>query len=366
MSGRGMIEGAARRVVHGWEGVATGVDHTRAYRAQRADAMVSLRDAVRNAGARLADGQRRACDAYAREVLGSRWHAPWLYVYTAMRGTFLEGWIPASYMGRWVAPAMSSNLRSLSGTKTLTRRLLPEAPLPDLGYVLNGRLYDQDLALVEARSFLKGLAERHPTVVVKQDGGYRGFQVRQVPVGMIDPDSLGRWGNAVIQQRVRQHPELEAVVPGSVATYRIVTARTPDGSVSVRCGNVKFGRAGDTVIRAGSKYMVAVVADDGTLSDIGHTDDWTPSPVHPDTGRAVPSGRLPAYREAARLCRSLHEQFPHFGLVGWDVTADSEERVVVLEWNAGHIGVSYSESMIGPSFTGLGWESLHRRPRTDP
>jgi hypothetical protein len=74
----------------------------------------------------------------------------------------------------------------------------------------------------------------------------------------------------------------------------------------------------------------------------------------------VPGGRLPRYREAADLCRRLHEDFPHFGLIGWDVTVDHEEEVRVLEWNAGHIGVSYSESIVGPSFTGLGWEALHR------
>lgn len=350
----------ARRLVGSWEGLVSGIDHTRAYRAQRADALRSLDDARRNAGAALSPDLRRACDRYAIDVLGSRWHAPWLYVYTAVRGRFVEGWIPASYMGRWVAPAMSNGLLRLSGIKTLTRRLLPDAPLPDLAYLLGGAAHDRDLAPIDTGTLAVMLEATGETVIVKRDGGYRGFEVREVAVRDLVAGDLRRWGNAVVQERVRQHDALEAVVSGSVATYRIVTVREPDGAVAVRCGNVKFGRAGDDAVRAGSKYMVAVVDADGTLGDIGHTDDWHPSPVHPDTGRAVPGGRLPRYREATTLCRDLHGRFPHFGLIGWDVTVDDHDDVRVLEWNAGHIGVSYSETMLGPSFTGLGWEDLHR------
>ncbi len=355
-----MVSNLARRAATRWESLAASVEHARAYRAQRIDALESLDNAVRNAGAHLDSAQRRSCDQYATDVLGSRWHAPWLYVYTAMRGEFLEGWIPATYMGRWVGPAMSGHLGSLASTKTLTRRLLPGAPLPDLGYVLRGRWYDRDLLEIGRTRLLEAIAAVHDTVIVKRDGGYRGYQVRSMSLDELRGAEANTLGDAVIQERIRPHASLEAVVSGPVATYRIVTVRELDGEVTVRCGNVKFGRVGQDAVRGGSKFMVAVVSDDGRLAEIGHGDDWLPSPVHPETGRTVPGGRLPRYREAVELARGLHERFPHFGLIGWDLTVDAKEDVRLLEWNAGHIGVAYSEAIIGPSFTGLGWEHLHR------
>lgn len=355
-----MPEKLVRRTVRRWEQLSSAVEHARAYRAQRADALATLELVRRNAGVRLSTPQRTSCDEYAADVLGSRWHAPWLYVYTALRGEFLEGWIPGSYMGRWVAPAMSGGLGAMAGTKSLTRRLLPDASLPDMGYLIDGRVYDRDLTLVDSREFIHGLAREHDSVMVKSDGAYRGFGVRRVATLELltrDPRTLG---NAVIQEVVRQHPALEKVVPGVVATYRIVTVKEPDGAVGTRSGSVKYGRAGDDAVRGSSKFTQCVVADDGTVHAIGHTEDWTPSRVHPDTGVALAGGRLPRYREATELCRRLHRQFPHFGLIGWDVTVDDTEQVRVLEWNAGHIGVSYAEAVIGPCFTGLGWEDLHR------
>ena len=39
-------------------------------------------------------------DEYAMDVFGWKGFSPWFYVYSAMSGTFKEGWIPDNYYGK--------------------------------------------------------------------------------------------------------------------------------------------------------------------------------------------------------------------------------------------------------------------------
>jgi hypothetical protein len=355
-----MVAAWVRGPVSRWEGLVGWVERTRALRSQRAEAMDTLAGVLRVNDLTLAREVRGQCDEYAADVLGSRWHAPWLYVYAALQGRFREGWIPPSYLGQWVAPWSTGGLRGMTATKSMTRRILGTDALPDLGYVIAGRYYDRDFQPVDAAGFLAALRREHERVVVKRDGQYRGYGVRRMTVDELaaaDPSSLGP---CVIQSWVQQHPDLERVTPDASAAYRIVTARELDGTIGMRGGIVKFGQPGDGIVSGASKLMVGVVDDIGTLADTAHDEDWRVCTAHPATGVSVTGWVLPAYPEAVRLCTSLHASVPHLGVVGWDVTVDEAGRVRVLEWNAGHIGVSYSESTIGPSFIGLGWEDLHR------
>ena len=49
--------------------------------------------------------------------------------------------------------------------------------------------------------------------------------------------------------------------------------------------------------------------------------------------------------------------------VGWDVVVDSDDEVRVLEWNAGHNDIKFSEATQGPCFSDMGWETLWRSRR---
>ncbi len=45
-------------------------------------------------GKTLTPALKRRSDEYALEVLGDLEYAPWLYVYSMMRGEFRDGWMP--------------------------------------------------------------------------------------------------------------------------------------------------------------------------------------------------------------------------------------------------------------------------------
>lgn len=62
-------------------------------------------------GSRLTKKLKRIVDEYSSDVFGSRKYAPWLYVYTLVRGKFVEGWIPDNFFGRSVVPVVNKKLR---------------------------------------------------------------------------------------------------------------------------------------------------------------------------------------------------------------------------------------------------------------
>ena len=49
---------------------------------------------------------------------------------------------------------------------------------------------------------------------------------------------------------------------------------------------------------------------------------------------------------------------PYARCVGWDVTVDADEKVMLMEWNAEHNDVKFSEATQGPCFSDLNWERL--------
>lgn len=91
----------------------------------------------------LPSATRKHADEYCREVFGSDIHSHWLYVYSLVQGSFKEGWIPRSYFTLHVQPTLSPPGPSC-GHRHLLGRLLGSDCVPDIAYVLKGKVFDKD------------------------------------------------------------------------------------------------------------------------------------------------------------------------------------------------------------------------------
>ena len=56
------------------------------------------------------------------------------------------------------------------------------------------------------------------------------------------------------------------------------------------------------------------------------------------------------------MCIELHKKVPHITIIGWDMAICDDETTKVIEWNAKHCDIKFSEASTGPCFLGLGWE----------
>jgi hypothetical protein len=300
----------------------------------------------------------RAADAYAREVLGDACYAPWLRVYTALNGTFIAGWIPDNYYGWIVVPRLKGHYGKVSDLKTLARVIFRDTAFPAAGYHVNGLFYSQEYRAVTPLLFEKTLFNDTDKIVFKSDQSGQGRSVLILRQQDFSLDLIKSLGNGVFQRFIRQHEVFSQFGSAAVATIRFTTVIDDQGSASLRACFLRLGRDADSHVRPATEICVSANLLDGCLQSTGYQSDWTYMQTHPDSKVAFVGTRLPAFQQCVAKVLELHGKFPFARCVGWDVTVDVDENVVVLEWNAEYNDVKFSEATQGPCFLGLGWEKL--------
>ena len=318
---------------------------------------------LENQGRILSSSDSKKAEEYAVSVLGGIDFAPWLKVYSAFRGEFLEGWIPDNYLGRVVCPAINGTVKSLSQYKTLSRRLLQTDALPDLVYRINGSWLlpsggKTSLAQSKALCF-----DQNPYVFLKKDFSFQGNGIVKLKATDFDRFDFEKAGDFVIQSPIYQHPFLEEFSPGAVATLRITTVKPSGQSAKNHLCALRVGRKGMDFIYTSDCIRIPLWADEGRFFATATTADWKIIEKHPDTAVSFDGKVIPFFQDAVQLCEALHDKIPHFELIGWDAAIDIEGKVKLMEWNTDEPGIIFSESANGPHFKGLGWENLWRNKK---
>ena len=172
-------------------------------------------------------------------------------------------------------------------------------------------------------------------------------------------DDLLKIGSYVLEEPIKQCPEMASFNPDSVNTVRLATLLTGD-KVDILFSYVRCGRKGITVDNSGSGgYLAAVDPKTGQVITDGCAKDGSFVQIHPDTGVAFKGFAVPRYEEAIALVTDLAKRLPSVRYVGWDL-AVTNEAVVLVEANS-------FAMMSGSQFsTGIGkakyYESfLHRK-----
>ncbi|APX92748.1 hypothetical protein BWR19_07290 [Halomonas sp. 1513] len=326
--------------------------------AQHARMAQSLLGMIERRSGVLDSAVKRQARDYANEVLGSPKYAPWLQVYAAVQGEFVEGWIPGDYYQLVVLPCKNGQIGQATNTKTLTNRLLNSSALPDLAYLIDGIGYAADYTVMQPEALIDLLVTGQERVFYKPDHAFQGQGIRVLEKRDICVENLSTLPDGVFQRPIVQHQVFDALTPESTATLRLTTAKTPGGVVELRAADLRLGRSWDRFVRAVSEIRVPVDRMTGRLHSHGFMPDWAQVASHPDSGQSFGSIQIPSFHRAAETCCRLHQGFPHLGCIGWDVSIDRDRQVKIIEWNARHNSIVFSEATTGPSFLNLGWETL--------
>lgn len=154
----------------------------------------------------------------------------------------------------------------------------------------------------------------------------------------------------VVQERVRNHPDLAAVAgEETLHTVRIVSLVGDGGAVEVLWASLKLGVSGTGVDNVAhgttGNAFCGISGDDGRLT-------WTRTPVPGSYGTAAtppPTGadgrplRVPMWDEACALVREAAPHFLPLRTLGWDI-AVTPEGPMIIEANA-HWGAEVSTRM---------------------
>ncbi|AWV05354.1 hypothetical protein DM992_37945 [Burkholderia sp. JP2-270] len=303
----------------------------------------------------------KLADAYARDVLGHARYAPWLYVYSAVSGGFKEGWIPDNYYGSVVVPAIKGGYGKISDLRSLQSTLFHSAAFPDLAYFVNGLFLTPDNATIAPTSVKRLLFAERDEIVFKVDNSLQGRGCFFFRRDSFDLDKIEALGNGVFQERIVQHEALSRFVPGSVATLRMTTAIDDKGHIALRACYLRLGRAADTHVQSNSHVRVAVDLSTGELAREGYMTNWLTVPTHPDTRVAFSGNQIPAFVKCVATVLGHHRKMPLPRSVGWDVAIGRDETVKLMEWNAMHNDIKFSEATQGPCFNDLGWDRIAHR-----
>jgi hypothetical protein len=300
-------------------------------------------------------------DQYAIEVLGHKYYAPWLYVYSAIAGGFKEGWIPDNFFGSTVDPTINGWYGKISNLKPLNRGIMKSDVFPDIASFVNGIFLDKDYSLIQLANVKDVLFKNTEKVVFKLDNSLQGRGIYFFSVDDFSIDKVKVLGNGVFQSFIYQHKLFEEFASNSVATLRITSVFKDDAEVSVRACYLRIGSGKDTHVQSKSHVRLPINLNTGAFADKGYLTNWISTDIHPTSKVPFAGNHVPSFTTCLSTVICLHKMVPYSRCVGWDVTVDLDANVKVMEWNAEHNDIKFSEATQGPCFGDLGWEKIWRR-----
>lgn len=302
----------------------------------------------------------KCCDDYSRDVFGHRHFAAWLYVYSAIAGRFKEGWIPDNYYGSIVVPKLKGDYGAVAGLKSLNSTIFSHNSFPDILSYSNGVFFDTEYRVLPPDSIKGKLFADQDRVVYKLNNSARGKGVFFFDRESFDLGTIYKLGNGLFQSFINQHEVFREFVQESVATLRMTTVSEDDGTTSLRACYLRLSARTDTHVRSESNIKIPIDMTSGAFHNLGYTTDWLEIDRHPMSRVKFEGKFIPAYDASVKLVTMLHRKVPYARCIGWDLTIDDKGDVRIMEWNAEHNGIKFSEATQGPCFSDLHWERLTR------
>lgn len=215
-------------------------------------------------------------------------------------------------------------------------------------YRSHGEFFDPERRRITPEQAL-ALMKPYDELVFKQSiGGYHGHGIRLAAAAEFEDVYLTHGPDYVLQERVRQHEVFAYFNPSSVNVLR-VTSLCWRGDVYILGGILRAGAPGafcDHENKDGKTYLSIPLAEDGTILpracdvDYGH--------VYGDCHGIPIRGRIPRYDDIRALVRREHSRWPHYGLIGWDITVDENENILCMEFNTKYPGLVGTQAALGP------------------
>lgn len=303
---------------------------------------------------------RKLCDDYAVQVFGHKHFAPWLYVYTAVSGGFKEGWIPENYYGSVVVPKLKGQYGKVASLRSLNAAILQSETFPDVLSYANGIFFDTAYRFVSPDAVHHKLFANHDRVIFKLDHSRQGCGIHFFDGDSFSVEQVRKLGNGLFQRVIKQHDAFTRFAKDSVATVRLTTVYKDNGEVSVRACYLRLGSGDTTHVQSKSHIRVPIDVESGAFNDVGYTAEWFETRIHPTSKVEFARNCIPAFKEILHTVTELHKKVPYARSIGWDVTVDMEEKIRLMEWNAAHNDIKFSEATQGPCFADLGWERLRK------
>lgn len=153
--------------------------------------------------------------------------------------------------------------------------------------------------------------------------------------------------NFIIQERVKQHEEMNKLNPTSLNTLRVLSYRQGQ-EVFILYVVVRIGRKGKNVDNETAGGINADIdLSNGTISDGAFGTPSEKRILKTDVGTTLKGFHIPGFDKLISIVKNLHLRLPYFNLVGWDFGIDETGIPILIEWNR---CPDLSQTAHGPAF----------------
>jgi hypothetical protein len=134
----------------------------------------------------------------------------------------------------------------------------------------------------------------------------------------------------LVEEKLENTPELSALHPASLNTFRIVTIKTLDKRWCLAAAYLRVGAGGRVVDNIAAGGILVQIDSDGRTCAAHHHGSLVTH--HPETGAQLIGVRLPGYRAACDLALEASRRLWFVGTIGWDIAA-TERGPTIVEAN---------------------------------
>lgn len=182
---------------------------------------------------------------------------------------------------------------------------------------------------------LRAFCAGKDAVFAKQTESFGGQGIVRVPL-VPPPDFAALYSRLtgekqwLVEEAIRQHPEMDRLCESSINTVRIVTLWPPGGEPQMVYALVRMGNGRGCVDNISSGGLYTQVSGAGVLTAPAFCDKTGEYyERHPATGTVIPGFRIPCFEQAVALCQKAARVEPRVRYVGWDVAITPEGPVLV-------------------------------------
>jgi len=306
----------------------------------------------KNGGSVVNRKMKKVIKAYARKRFGSSSYWPGVALAAELRGEYKHGWIPFDYFYFELEPKLNpKEYANIGDIRCLDHKRFGDFAIRPLFMYILDIFYNADFETVGVPGLLEFLTEYDNTIVVKQEFGWGGKQVRVMHSSEFKPEQLHRGSNYVIQPFIKQHKTLQELYPHSVNTFRVKTFRKKEGSVVVLYVYLRFGVDGSRVDNMTAGGQCILFDSTGKPAEISMDgDNLKVDRKHKNTGFVFADLKIPMFNDIINSCTSNHRKFPYVRLIGWDICVDESGSPRLIEWNTQRTSFDGEDAVWGPFF----------------
>lgn len=325
---------------------------------------------------RWTSDRKKEFKAYWKRVYGKKISNRWHRLYEACNGVYRVDYMPeviySVYMeNKLNDPKYSSVFSNKNLLGVLLDNRISGVRTPKLYlYNSNGYFYDGNRCVISKEKAIEILGNIGDAVIKPTVDSSSGNNV--AIISMKDGRNLrnGKCAEEIlkeykkdfcVQEKIILHPEISAVYPNAVNTFRVITYIANDtvetAPLSMRIGG---GESEIDNIHAGG--MSIHVYNDGRMDDyayrLGYGDSFNKFDKHPNTGVVFKGYQFSFVEEMLKKAKQLHTVMLNIGMISWDFTVNSNNEFVVIEMNLRGQSVWFPQMLSGETMFGENTEAI--------